>query len=101
MLGAVRRAVGEEHGGGGGDGVDDADHRLLRDVALAAARQGEDERAEDREDEREGVRLPGLELEAEQEGGRGAQRGDLREGDVDEDDLPRDDVEAEIGVDAR
>src|SRR5512144_3125241 len=46
------------------------------------------------------VRLPRLELVADQECGGGAERGDLGERDVDEDHLARDDVEAQVGMDA-
>ena len=101
VLDAVRRAVGEEHGGCGRDRVHDTDHRFLRHVPLARAGKREDERAHDGGREPERVRLPGVELEAEEERRGGAQRGDLRERDVDEDDLAREHVHAQVRVDPR
>src|SRR5439155_215488 len=58
LLGAVRRAVREEHGSRGRDGIHDADHRLLGHVTPSTARQREHERPEERGGEAERVRLP-------------------------------------------
>ena len=100
MLGPVRRPVGEQHGAGRRDRVDDADHRLLGDVALSTPGEGQDEGAEDGEPEPAGIGFPGLQVEAEEEGGGGAQGGDLGQRDVDEDDFSGDDMKPEVGVDA-
>ena len=100
VLGAVRRAIREEHGGCGRDGIDDADHGLLGHVTPPATRQREHQRPDERSGEAERVRLPGVGLPAEEERRRRAEGGDLRERDVHEDDLAGEDVDAEIGVDA-
>ena len=101
MLGAVRRAVGEQHGGGGRHRVDDADDGLLRHVAPAGSRERQDQGSEECRPEPERVGLPRVQIPAEEERGGGAEGGDLGQGDVDEDDLARQHVHAEIGVDAR
>ena len=73
----------------------------MRDAARAAARQREHQGPEDREGQAGRVGRPRVQLEAEEEGRGGPERGDLGQRDVDEDHLARDDVEAQIGVDAR
>jgi hypothetical protein len=88
--------------GGRGDGVDDADDRLLGDTRLAMhAREREDRRADDREAERPEVRHRVVQLVSGQIGHGRAEGGDLGEREVDEDDPPLDHVHAEVGVNPR
>jgi len=69
---AVRGAVGQQHGTGRGGGVHDADHRLLGHAPLAGPCEREDERAHERREETGRVRLPGVELVAEENAAVGA-----------------------------
>jgi hypothetical protein len=101
MLGPVRRAIHEEHGRRGRHGVDDPDHRLLRDAALSAPGQGQDAGAQQGRAETGRVGHERLDRQVQEERDGRPERGDLGERDVDEDDLARDHVDAKVGVDAR
>jgi hypothetical protein len=69
-------------------------------VAASAPAERQDDSAHDGGGQGVGVGLPRLGLVAEQEGGGGAERGDLRHGDVHEDDLAGQHVDAQVRVDA-
>src|SRR5713226_1119500 len=101
LLGAVRRTVGQEDGRRRRHRVDDADHSLLRNVPPPATRHCEHEGPEQRGGEPARVRLPRVELVAQEERRGGAEGRDLGERDVHEDDLARQHVDAEVGVDPR
>jgi hypothetical protein len=89
--------IGHQHGGGRGDGVHHADHRLLRDVPAPAPAERQDHGARWWR-QRVGVGLPGLRVVAEEERWWRWRR-DLRHRDIHEDDLAREHVDAEVGVD--
>ena len=101
LLGAVRRAIGQQDGRRRGHRVDDADHRLLRDVTPAAPRDREHEGAEQGGRETVRVRFPLLDLVPLQECRGRTEGGDLRHRDVHEHDLAGEHVDTEIGVDPR
>ncbi len=101
MLGALRRAVHDQHGQRGRDRVDDADDRLLRDRRPAHARQREQQAAADCEGQRVpvGRRAPGR-MPCQQRDGD-AERRHLGQREIHEDHPARQHVQAEVGVDAR
>ena len=89
---------------GGGDGVADADDRLLRDARPVAANRREHGRADEGEPEADPVddrRMRIASRDRQQDGDRRAQRRDLRERQIDEDDAAFDDVHAQVGVNTR
>ena len=100
VLGALRGAVDQQDRGGGGDHVDDADQRFLRDARRPRAREGEQDRREQREGERIAVGRRTERGMAEHEGDRRAERRDLRQREIDEHDVAGQHLDAEIGVDA-
>src|SRR5207244_4199389 len=101
VLGLLRRLTHDQNRRGGGDDVDDADDRLLRNARLALHfRQREDGRADDREAEGPEVAHAAVDVEAGQQRHGRPQRGDLGERKVDEDDPPLHHVNAEVGMNA-
>ena len=100
MLGALRRAVDQEDGGGGRDHVDDADQRLLGNALRPGPCAGDEHGREQREAKRIGVRRQTLRRVPKHEGRGRAERRDLRQRQIDEDDVAREHLDAEIGMDA-
>src|SRR5204862_2605312 len=100
VLRALRRAIDGEERRGGGDDVDDADLRFLRDAARPASRRGEERRGGEGEREGMTVRREGLGRMSGDEGEGGPEGRDLREREVDEDHVALEDLQPEVGVDA-
>ena len=93
---ALGRAAEQEHSGRGGDDVGDADHRLLRHLALAFAGEGKNRRADEGEAERDPEGCGAFQVQPQQHRDADAERGHLRHRDVDEDDAALHDMNAEI-----
>ena len=100
VLGALRRAVEREHAEGGGNGVHDADHRLLVDRSLGGARCGEEHGPGDGEGERVPVGGVALHRKTVKERHHDAERGHLGKREIDEHYAARKHMQAEPGVHA-
>ncbi len=98
MLGPLRREAGQEDHRRRRHDVGDPDDRLLGNRRVLHAREGEDERPDEGEAQREDVAGHRPVTGSEQKGHRAPQRRDLRQREVHEDDLPLDDVQTEVGV---
>ena len=95
LVAAGALAQGQD-GGGRGDDIDDADEGFLGHALVAAAREGQHHRADEREPEREGEALPVVDVVADKHGDAGAEGGGLGQRQVHEDHAALDDVQPEV-----
>ena len=98
MLGLSGGFAHEQNGGGGSNGVSDADESFLGNVASARTGEGEDTGTKEGKRQTNPVRGLAMRVHADNDGDRGTERGDLGKGEVHENDPALDDVHTEIGV---
>ena len=101
VLGLAGGFAHEKNGGGGSDGISDADESFLGNVASARASESEYSGAKEREREADPVGSAAVRVHADDDGDRGAERGDLCESKIHKNDAALDHVHAQIGVDPR
>jgi len=95
LLRAARRPRQGDDRGAHAEGVEQPDEGLV--VARALGRQGDEQRAREREQERHRIQVLAVE---EQDGDRRPERGHLADAEIGEDDATLDDVQAVVRVDA-
>src|SRR6266436_8732165 len=98
VLGFAGGFAHEQDGGGGSNGISDADKSFLGNVASARASESKDSGAQEREREADPVRSAAVRVHADDDGNGSSKRGDLGECKVHENDAPLDHVHAKIGM---
>ncbi len=101
VLGLAGGFAHEKNGGGGSNGIGDANEGFLGNVASAGASEREDSRAQERERETNPIGGAAVRVHAGDNSDGGAERSDLREREVHKNDAALDHVHAEIGVNPR
>src|SRR5213592_1864092 len=98
VLGLAGGFAHEKNGGGGSNGVSDADESFLGNVTAAGASESEDSGAKEREREADPVGAAAVRVHADNNRDGGAKRSDLGESEIHENDAALHDMHAKIGV---
>src|SRR5207247_1785734 len=91
VLGLAGGFAHKKNGGGGSNGVGDADKSFLGNMASARASESEDSGANKGEREADPVRGPAMRVHADDDGDCSAKRGDLRQREVHKNNVRLDD----------
>src|SRR2546428_717994 len=98
VLGLAGGFAHEKNGGGGSNGVSDADESFLGNVTAARASESEDSGAQERERETDPGGRTAVRVHAGDDGDGGAKRSDLGESEIHENDAALHNMHAKIGV---